>query len=623
MGTDGLVYKREASEQDDTVEDLVNITKGLTLTKKKTDDKPTEDIIHLLDSLKLSTACKKRGTKTKNQKNNAELQKRGPGLITPIENGYWPPSTSTKREPDYLFGRNINQQSYWPVISKEYNYAPGLDSGCQIWNEAAQNCSLMVHQNKTAQKMKELSNKYHTNSSICQRDVKDLDVTDGLNSNASDLECDGYAPTMALDECKLNGIPLGCPTLDLIDNVIRNQDQSSPYIASPSPSYRRTSPFYASSPSSGYSGSPSPPYSNEPSPSYAPSPAYPALSPPAVSQTSRSPVHPESVNLPFRDLEDISREDLVGTTKKMENFLPKTTKRPSSTDDESKPSPPKRTNVDAMYDKDLDEDNILHSLIIAGAQIDLIEYVLQLLQEDGEDVLKKIINDQNHMQRTPLFLAVLEGRVNVVEMLLKHGADPNIQGKVIVKMDQYELRAPLHIAAEMGDEYLEVVNALVLCEETDLDIRSLSDRVTPLNLALQTHRCRKSPAYPNSCKKCIQLLVDSGVDTDEMDEKSSKTPLMLVIDTMDLDLIKFFLCADTSTQHADVMSKLQAVTRGGDTPLHIAAGVKMKSSREKQKLLRILIRHGADANAKNNVNEVPKDIATNEVWKDIFKETFK
>lgn len=40
--------------------------------------------------------------------------------------------------------------------------------------------------------------------------------------------------------------------------------------------------------------------------------------------------------------------------------------------------------------------------------------------------------------------------------------------------------------------------------------------VTPLNLALQTHRCRKSPAYPNSCKKCIQLLVDSGVDTDEM-----------------------------------------------------------------------------------------------------------
>lgn len=97
------------------------------------------------------------------------------------------------------------------------------------------------------------------------------------------------------------------------------------------------------------------------------------------------------------------------------------------------------------------------------------------------------------------------------------------------------------------------------------------------------------------------------------DDKSSKTPLMLVIDTMDLDLIKFFLCAETPSQHADVVSKLQAVTRGGDTPLHIAAGVRMESSVEKQKLLRIMIQRGADADAKNNINEVPRDIATNEV----------
>jgi hypothetical protein len=181
---------------------------------------------------------------------------------------------------------------------------------------------------------------------------------------ANDLECDGFAPTMTLDDGKLNDIPLGCPTLDLIDNVIRNQDpMSSPsYIGSPSPSYRRTSPFYASSPSSGYSGSTSPPYSNEPSPSYAPSPGVcPALSPSAVSQTSTSPAHLESVNLPFRDLEEINREDLVGTTKKVENFSSKTTKRPSSADNESKPSPPKRTNVDAMYDKDLDEDKYVIS----------------------------------------------------------------------------------------------------------------------------------------------------------------------------------------------------------------------------------------------------------------------
>lgn len=105
------------------------------------------------------------------------LQKRGPGLQ--LENGYWPPYSTTKREPDYVYNNNANSQFQWSTVSKEYNYAPGLDSGCQIWNEAAQNYTLRVYQNKTAQKIKELSSKYLYDPVRPQRDVKALDVPDG------------------------------------------------------------------------------------------------------------------------------------------------------------------------------------------------------------------------------------------------------------------------------------------------------------------------------------------------------------------------------------------------------------------------------------------------------------
>ena len=87
---------------------------------------------------------------------------------------------------------------------------------------------------------------------------------------------------------------------------------------------------------------------------------------------------------------------------------------------------------------------------------------------------------------------------------------------------------------------------------------------------------------------------------------------MLAIETLDIDLIKLFLHAEDSSKQADIHDKLQAVTRGGDTPLHIAAGVKMNRN-EKKKLLRILVKSGADSNAENNCKELPEFIASRDL----------
>ena len=80
---------------------------------------------------------------------------------------------------------------------------------------------------------------------------------------------------------------------------------------------------------------------------------------------------------------------------------------------------------------------------------------------------------RNELRAAPLQSAAAAGHVNIVEMLLKHRADPNIQ-----EQGGY---TPLHAAAQNGD--LKMVRAL-LYGGADLTLES-DDGRTPLDLALE------------------------------------------------------------------------------------------------------------------------------------------
>ena len=80
---------------------------------------------------------------------------------------------------------------------------------------------------------------------------------------------------------------------------------------------------------------------------------------------------------------------------------------------------------------------------------------------------------RNNLRATPLQSAAAAGHVKVVEMLLKHRADPNAQ-----EQGGY---TPLHAAAQNGD--LVMIRAL-LYGGADLTVRS-DDGKTPLDLALK------------------------------------------------------------------------------------------------------------------------------------------
>jgi ankyrin repeat protein len=81
---------------------------------------------------------------------------------------------------------------------------------------------------------------------------------------------------------------------------------------------------------------------------------------------------------------------------------------------------------------------------------------------------------RNELRAAPLQSAAAAGHVNIVEMLLKHRADPNIQAQ-----GGY---TPLHAAAQNGD--LKTVRAL-LYGGADMTLRS-DDGKTGLDLAIES-----------------------------------------------------------------------------------------------------------------------------------------
>ncbi|KAK5739905.1 hypothetical protein LTR17_005001 [Elasticomyces elasticus] len=83
------------------------------------------------------------------------------------------------------------------------------------------------------------------------------------------------------------------------------------------------------------------------------------------------------------------------------------------------------------------------------------------------------LNSQMAAGLTPMALAALCGRHHAVQVLLEHGADPNLPGDTG--------RTPLHIAADKGHE--RIVRALLSCEVVDVDARNKAGKV-PLDLAV-------------------------------------------------------------------------------------------------------------------------------------------
>ena len=235
---------------------------------------------------------------------------------------------------------------------------------------------------------------------------------------------------------------------------------------------------------------------------------------------------------------------------------------------------------------------------------------LRGLLEGGADV-----DERDSKGLTPLMLAALNRRVDIVEVLLEYGADVEAEDKSGWRPLRYAIKggdagvvklllehgadlhveykdgwSPLEAAVERGDG--ELVE-LLLRYGADVDARDKKYGDTPLHKAAETGHI-----------EVVRVLLEHGVKVNVRDKKNGWTPLHDAAMKGHVEMIKVLL------EHgADV----NAGDKDGFTPLHKAAATGYAD------VVEVLLEHGADVNARNKYRATPLHAAAYQGYADVVK----
>ncbi|XP_074511025.1 B-cell lymphoma 3 protein homolog [Sebastes fasciatus] len=236
------------------------------------------------------------------------------------------------------------------------------------------------------------------------------------------------------------------------------------------------------------------------------------------------------------------------------------------------------TGINLATRQDEDGDTALHIAVVQG-ELAIVCKLIQLLLW-----ARRSLDIYNNLRQTPLHLAVITQQANMVETLLRDGADP-------AALDRNGQTA-LHLCCEYDQrDCLSVVLPCPL-SSTCLEIRNY-EGLSPLHLAvLRGH------------KDLARMLLDAGADINAMDIKSGQSPLMHAVESNNADMVHFLI-----ESGCDVNSQ----SYSGNTALHGACG------RGQVETVRLLLKSGADSSLKNYHNDTPVMVAKNKKIADVLR----
>tara|TARA_R110000868_G_scaffold346617_7_gene607732 strand:+ start:1135 stop:2577 length:1443 start_codon:yes stop_codon:yes gene_type:complete len=172
--------------------------------------------------------------------------------------------------------------------------------------------------------------------------------------------------------------------------------------------------------------------------------------------------------------------------------------------------------------------------LLIAAQLNNAE-IVELLIKHGADV--NAIHDKTKV--TPLYIAAQLNHIDTVRLLLNNKADHNLRG--------HESATPLHIASQMGS--LEVAE-LLLQHGANPNLGLLDDGITPLYLAVEKKKV-----------KIVKLLLANWADANRCNSTDGGSPLHVAAQA------SFIEAAAMLLQNG---AKINAVTKEGATALHIS-----------------------------------------------------
>ncbi|KAF5977370.1 ankyrin protein/unc44 [Fusarium bulbicola] len=190
---------------------------------------------------------------------------------------------------------------------------------------------------------------------------------------------------------------------------------------------------------------------------------------------------------------------------------------------------------------------------------------------------------------SPLHIAIFNGQLAMVKLLLDNGAAANIV--------DYDNSSPLLLASRGG--YAQIVH-LLLKKGADPNTEN-DDKMVPLLEAAKAGHGR-----------VVELLLKNGADRTVTDTEKRHT-LHLAAEAGDLSTMQLLL-----EKYFQKKDDLRHLDNSGRTPLHSAMTSKNPGSSGSLAVIRMLLRHGASLTNKDNSGKSPLELAQNQAAVDVI-----